>query len=70
MAVKKKKVGSSGRLGAGFGNPRLKMAKYEENQRVRQICPFCHGHAIREEKAIWKCRKCSKRFAGGTYHLK
>jgi ribosomal protein L37AE/L43A len=70
MAVKKKKVGASGRLGAGYGTPRLKMAGIEKIQRKRQLCPFCKGHAKRSEKAIWKCKKCGKRFAAGTFHLK
>lgn len=69
MAVKKKKVGASGRLGAGYGSPRLKMAEIEKIQRKRQPCPFCHGHAKRLEKAVWKCKKCGKKFAAGTFHL-
>jgi ribosomal protein L37AE/L43A len=70
MAVKKKKIGSAGRFGAGYGKIKQKLIAVEKKQRIRQDCPFCKGRAKRQAKAIWLCSKCGKRFAGGVFHLK
>lgn len=70
MAVKKKKIGSAGRFGAGFGKVREKLVVVEKQQRKKQVCPFCNGRAKREAKAIWSCNKCGKKFAGGIFYLK
>lgn len=69
MAVKKKKIGSAGRFGAGYGKIKHRLNAVESKQRVRQECPFCKGRAKRKEKAIWECNKCGKRFAGGIFYL-
>jgi len=69
MAVKKKKIGSAGRFGAGYGKVKQKLIAVEAKQRVKQDCPFCKGRAKRQGRAIWKCLKCDKIFAGGTFHL-
>jgi len=42
----------------------------EAKQRIKQDCPFCNGRAKRQERSIWLCSKCGKKFAGGTFHLK
>jgi ribosomal protein eL43 len=70
MAVKKKKIGSAGRFGAGYGKVKQKLIAVEKKQRTRQDCPFCKGKAKRQERSIWECSKCEKRFAGGAFHLK
>jgi large subunit ribosomal protein L37Ae len=70
MAVKKKKIGAAGRFGAGYGKVKNKLIAVEAIQRKKQDCPFCKGRAKREERAIWLCTKCGKKFAGGTFHLK
>jgi len=70
MAVKRKKIGAAGRFGAGYGKIKQRLIDTEKKQRVRQACPFCKGRAKRQEKAIWSCSKCGKRFAGGIFHLK
>ena len=70
MAVKKKKIGSAGRFGAGYGKVKEKLVAVEEKQRKRQSCPFCAGRAKRDSKAIWICNKCGKKFAGGIFYLK
>ncbi|MCK5320956.1 50S ribosomal protein L37ae [Candidatus Pacearchaeota archaeon] len=70
MAVKKKKIGSAGRFGAGYGKVKQKLIAVEAKQRKRQECPFCKGRAKRQAKAIWFCSKCGKNFAGGVFHLK
>ncbi|MBT3642639.1 50S ribosomal protein L37ae [archaeon] len=69
MAVKKKKIGAAGRFGAGYGKIKNKLIAVEKKQRVKQDCPFCKGRAKRAQKAIWECKKCEKRFAGGVFHL-
>jgi len=70
MAVKKKKIGSAGRFGAGYGKVKQKLVAVERKQRIKQECPFCKGQAKREMPSIWLCKKCNKKFASGTYHLK
>ena len=70
MAVKKKKIGAAGRFGAGYGKVKQKLIAVEAKQRIRQDCPFCKGKSKRKARAIWECSKCSKVFAGGTFHLK
>ena len=69
MAVKKKKIGSAGRFGAGYGKVKNKLIAVEAKQRTRQECPFCKGRAKRQARAIWLCSKCGKKFAGGIFHL-
>ena len=70
MTVKKKKIGSAGRFGAGYGKIKQKLVAVERKQRVKQECPFCKGRAKRKVKSIWNCVKCGKEFASGAYHLK
>lgn len=69
MGVKTKKIGSAGRFGAGYGKPKERLVAVERKQRIKQVCPFCSGNAKREEKGVWHCSKCNKKFAGGTYYL-
>lgn len=69
MAVKKKKIGAAGRFGAGYGKPKVRLVAVEVKQRVKQSCIFCEGRAKRLSNGIWKCSKCGKKFAGGTYYL-
>jgi ribosomal protein L37AE/L43A len=70
MAVKKKKIGSAGRFGAGYGKVKNKLIAVERKQRIKQECPFCKGRAKRAERSIWLCTKCGKKFASGAFHLK
>ena len=70
MTVKRKKIGSAGRFGAGYGKVKHKLNAVESKQRLKQECPFCKGTAKRENKGIWNCSKCGKTFAGGAFHLK
>jgi len=63
-----KKTRHAGRFGAGYGKKiKSKLIEVESKQRKKQICPLCNGTLKREAKGIWKCKKCSKRIAGGTY---
>ena len=69
--VKSKKTKSAGRFGARYGKRvRDRLVNVESKQRKRQKCPLCGRlGAKRLSKGIWKCSKCNKKFAGGTYYL-
>ena len=71
MTTKSKKTKSAGRFGARYGKTvRNKLVKVEVKQRKKQKCPFCEKlGAKRLSKGIWKCSKCSKKFASNTYYL-
>jgi len=69
MAVKTKKVGAAGRFGVGYGKVKERLIAVERLQRKRQKCIFCRGRAVRQEKGIWKCEKCGKKFASNIFHL-
>jgi ribosomal protein L37AE/L43A len=70
MTVKRKKIGSAGRFGAGFGKIKQNLINIERKQRIKQECPFCKGTAKRKVYGIWNCSKCNKEFASKAYHLK
>ena len=67
--AKGKKIGASGRYGAGYGKVKQRLNEVESKQRKKQTCPFCNGMAKRVANGIWNCKKCKKKFAGGTYYL-
>ena len=71
MPSKLKKIKSAGRFGSRYGKKvRVKLVKVEEKQRKKQKCPFCGKLGVkRMAKGIWKCPRCEKKFAGGTYYL-
>ena len=71
MPSKLKKTKSAGRFGARYGKKvRTKLVKVEEKQRQKQKCPFCDKLGVKRlAKGIWKCPRCEKKFAGGTYYL-
>ena len=71
MPTKLKKTKSAGRFGARYGKRvRTKLVKVETKQRKKQKCPFCGKlGAKRLSNGIWKCNKCDKKFASGTYYL-
>ena len=72
MATKTKKARASGRFGARYGKrAKDKLVKVEDKQRVKQDCPFCKRPGVkRVANGIWDCKKCGKKFASNTYHLK
>jgi large subunit ribosomal protein L37Ae len=71
MPSKFKKSGSAARFGARYGKKtRANVVKVERKQRKKQKCLFCERlGAKRLSKGIWKCSKCGKKFASGTYYL-
>lgn len=65
----KKKITARG-FGARYGKKaRAKYGEVEALQRKKQKCPFCNSTAKRIGKGIWKCKKCKKKFASGTFHI-
>jgi len=71
MTTKSKKTKSAGRFGARYGKTvKDKLVKVETKQKVKQKCPFCGKDGVkRVAKGIWKCPRCDKKFASGTYYL-
>ena len=69
---KKKKVGSTGRLGAKYGRRvRVMLKKAEDKQKALYICPSCKKKSLKRVSAgIWQCRKCNTKLAGGAYSPK
>jgi len=69
--MKSKKSKSAGRFGSRYGKKiRDRLVAVESKQRKKQKCPFCGKFgAKRLSKGIWQCKKCNKKFAGGTYYL-
>jgi len=58
----------------GFGvkygkSVREKYGKAEAKQRKKQKCPFCKKTAKKLANGIWKCNRCGKKFASGTYQV-
>lgn len=71
MTTKSKKAKQAGRFGARYGKRvRDRLVNVEEKQRQKQICPFCKKPGVKRlSKGVWHCKKCDKKFAGGTYYL-
>ncbi len=69
MARGTRKVGSTGRFGPRYGlNVRRRTRAVEEQQFKKHACPRCMtGKLKRVSTAIWRCRKCDHKFAGGAY---
>jgi large subunit ribosomal protein L37Ae len=69
MAKRTKKVGSTGRFSARYGvRARSRVRNVEKIQKLKHECPSCgHSTVKRVSTAIWQCRKCGIKFAGGSY---
>lgn len=70
MAKRTKKAGPVGRFGPRYGTrDRVRFRDVENRQKKDHSCPSC-GHATvrRESTAVWLCRKCGAKFAGGAYY--
>lgn len=63
------KVGPAGRYGPRYGvRARAQVAAIERRQRESHPCPRCGQQRVRRAgTAIWECRRCGLRFAGGAY---
>ena len=71
MTSKSKKTKSAGRFGVRYGKrTRDRLVTVESKQRKKQKCPFCGKLGVKRiSKGIWKCSRCDKKFASGTYYL-
>lgn len=69
MARRTKKVGRTGRFGPRYGlSVRRRINAIEQAQFRDHRCPRClTGRLKRTSTAIWACRKCAHKFAGGAY---
>ena len=66
-----KKVKAAGRFRVGSGKTvRERINEIESKQRKGQNCIFCGKEVRRLSKGIWECKKCGKKFAGGTFLVK
>jgi large subunit ribosomal protein L37Ae len=66
---KTKKVKSTGRFGSRYGvGIRKRVAKVEERQNKKAVCPFCKFKKIKRKAAgLFECKKCGAEFTGGAY---
>ena len=64
-----KKVKMAGRFGPRYGiRVRRAIIEIESQQRQRYICKKCGKKAVkRVGTAIWECKSCGYKFAGGAY---
>ena len=69
MAKRTKKDGSAGRFQARYGvRARTRIRNVEVIQKAKHICPNCgHQKLKRISTAIYQCKKCNIKFAGGAY---
>lgn len=69
MMGRTKKVGLAGGLKARYGaTVRKRYIEVVTESRRRHRCPQCGALAVRRRSVgIWKCSKCSLKYAGGAY---
>jgi large subunit ribosomal protein L37Ae len=72
MSKRTKKVGASGRFGPRYGvRDRVRWRDVHNREKAAHTCPSCgHPKLRRVATAIWSCRKCGTKFAGGAYYPK
>jgi large subunit ribosomal protein L37Ae len=71
MGVHTKKAGIVGKYGTRYGGTLRKVIKkMEVTQHSTYNCSFCGKNAVkRVATGIWKCNRCKKTMAGGSYVL-
>jgi len=64
-----KKVKSAGRFGTRYGlRVRRTWVEIDVLQRQKYVCKKCGKRAVkRVGTAIWECKSCGYKFAGGAY---
>ncbi len=69
MARRTKKLLQAAKFGARYGlKPKRRWLEIDRKQRKKHLCPVCKRRAVkRVSTAIWQCRKCGAKFAGGAY---
>ena len=71
MGVHTKKAGIVGKYGTRYGGTLRKVIKKMEiTQHATYNCSFCGKNGVkRVATGIWKCQRCKKTMAGGSYVL-
>jgi large subunit ribosomal protein L37Ae len=66
-----KKAGIVGKYGTRYGGTLRKVIKkMEVTQHSKYVCTFCGKNSVkRQATGIWKCTRCKKTMAGGSYVL-
>lgn len=69
MTKRTRKVGTTARFGARYGiKIRRQIRDVEARVKSKYICPQCQHQTVRRvSTAIWLCKKCNLKFAGGAY---
>jgi large subunit ribosomal protein L37Ae len=69
MSKRTHKVKSVGRFGPRYGvSVRRRIREVESRQKAWHVCPSCAAPRVkRVSTAVWECRKCGHKFAGGSY---
>jgi large subunit ribosomal protein L37Ae len=69
MGKRKQKTGFTASYGARYGVKAKKQVKVIKQQKQsKYICPQCKAKKVKRVSAgIFKCSKCSYKFAGGAY---
>ena len=65
------KAGIVGKYGTRYGGTNRKVIKkLEVTQHAKYVCSFCgKTSVVRKATGIWKCKRCKKTMAGGSYVL-
>lgn len=55
----------------GYGKKiRKAVEESKKKAQMKYMCPSCSRKAVkRQSHGIWKCRKCSSKFASGAYEF-
>lgn len=69
MARRTKKLFQAAKFGARYGlKPKRRWLEIDRKQRAKHTCPVCKRVSVkRVSTAIWQCKKCGAKFAGGAY---
>ncbi len=56
----------------GYGKKiRIKTQEVEKKSKKMYKCPSCSRVAVkRESNGVWKCKKCSMKYASGAFEFK
>jgi large subunit ribosomal protein L37Ae len=71
MGQNTKKAGIVGKYGTRYGGTLRKVIKkMEVTQHATYNCSFCGKNSVkRQATGVWKCSRCKKTMAGGSYVL-
>lgn len=71
MGKHTQKAGIVGKYGTRYGGTLRKVIKkMEVTQHAKYVCSFCGKNSVKRlNTGIWKCMRCKKTMAGGSYVL-